>query len=330
MKNYQGYTCPVCHAKLFEDDDVVVCPECGAPHHRDCYAAIGHCAFSDDHGTSRQWTPPKENVREESPHDETKICGKCGRKSAEDTLFCPYCGQPFGQPGKSAGPEAATPPFGQFFPGADPTGFGGAVYDPFGGVNPEEKIEDVPVREVATFVAVNTPRYIPVFKKLSTPKKKRVGWNWSAFLLPECWLFYRKCYKPGLLAAFIAVASGLLTTPFVLAFNNIISRLPEEHYSQQQLIAYFMEHYTEVPSQTILFTIAGIVLMLAVRVIFGLFGDSLYKTHALKKIRIIRKETNDAQRRLQTLKQGSVNLYYALGAYAGVSVLSSFLQSFIS
>ena len=28
--NIEGEQCPVCHAYLFEDDDVVFCPECGA------------------------------------------------------------------------------------------------------------------------------------------------------------------------------------------------------------------------------------------------------------------------------------------------------------
>ena len=32
--------CVVCHAYLFSDDDVVYCPECGAPHHRECYNGI--------------------------------------------------------------------------------------------------------------------------------------------------------------------------------------------------------------------------------------------------------------------------------------------------
>ena len=35
--------CPVCNRKFEEGDDVVYCPECGTPHHRDCYKAVGHC-----------------------------------------------------------------------------------------------------------------------------------------------------------------------------------------------------------------------------------------------------------------------------------------------
>ena len=42
----EGEKCPVCGAYLFDEDDVVFCPECGAPHHRECYNAVGHCALA--------------------------------------------------------------------------------------------------------------------------------------------------------------------------------------------------------------------------------------------------------------------------------------------
>ena len=29
--------CPVCNNTFKEDDDIAVCPECGTPHHRECY-----------------------------------------------------------------------------------------------------------------------------------------------------------------------------------------------------------------------------------------------------------------------------------------------------
>ena len=41
--------CAYCHALLFEEDDVVYCPECGAPHHRDCYNQLGECANKANH-----------------------------------------------------------------------------------------------------------------------------------------------------------------------------------------------------------------------------------------------------------------------------------------
>ena len=42
--------CPVCDKQFKKGDDIVVCPECGAPHHRECYEKVVHCHFADKHG----------------------------------------------------------------------------------------------------------------------------------------------------------------------------------------------------------------------------------------------------------------------------------------
>lgn len=47
---FTEYKCPVCDKQFKKGDDVVVCPECGTPHHRECYEKEGHCHFADRHG----------------------------------------------------------------------------------------------------------------------------------------------------------------------------------------------------------------------------------------------------------------------------------------
>ena len=37
MNKYVNVPCAKCGKPFTEDDDVVVCPDCGAPHHRSCY-----------------------------------------------------------------------------------------------------------------------------------------------------------------------------------------------------------------------------------------------------------------------------------------------------
>ena len=56
----KGISCSLCHAYLFEEDDVVYCPVCGAPHHRDCYNHIGRCALEEFHGTEKQYDKIKK------------------------------------------------------------------------------------------------------------------------------------------------------------------------------------------------------------------------------------------------------------------------------
>ncbi|MEG2081411.1 MAG: RING finger protein [Oscillospiraceae bacterium] len=42
--SYDGEKCPICAKEFTEDDDVVVCPICGTPHHRSCYLNNKDCA----------------------------------------------------------------------------------------------------------------------------------------------------------------------------------------------------------------------------------------------------------------------------------------------
>ena len=39
--------CPACGREINENDLFVVCPECGAPHHKDCWFSLGGCSAKD-------------------------------------------------------------------------------------------------------------------------------------------------------------------------------------------------------------------------------------------------------------------------------------------
>ena len=56
----EGCSCARCKAYLFSEDDIVYCPVCGAPHHRECYNALGHCALEELHGTENEYSMEKE------------------------------------------------------------------------------------------------------------------------------------------------------------------------------------------------------------------------------------------------------------------------------
>lgn len=89
---YTGIKCPVCGIPFRDDDDIVVCPDCGAPYHRHCYEKEGKCLFSDIHGTGKHWTPPAENSAPENSNGDEIMCPACGRENPPDALFCSRCG----------------------------------------------------------------------------------------------------------------------------------------------------------------------------------------------------------------------------------------------
>ncbi|MDR0222067.1 MAG: hypothetical protein LBI38_00815 [Oscillospiraceae bacterium] len=47
---FKGEQCPVCSKRFSDSDDVVVCPECGTPHHRSCHRERNECANASRHG----------------------------------------------------------------------------------------------------------------------------------------------------------------------------------------------------------------------------------------------------------------------------------------
>lgn len=62
MWKYEKATCPVCEKNFTETDDIVVCPDCGTPHHRGCYTALHGCANENRHAGGYEWRLPEENA----------------------------------------------------------------------------------------------------------------------------------------------------------------------------------------------------------------------------------------------------------------------------
>ncbi len=118
MPKYIGQSCVSCQEKFTEQDDIVVCPDCGSPYHRECYKKEGKCISEELHTTGEGWKPqfiipeiPKtvdynsEHIGENhindsneetvgSYHEEyqKKICHVCGNYNDHDDLFCAKCG----------------------------------------------------------------------------------------------------------------------------------------------------------------------------------------------------------------------------------------------
>ncbi len=120
--NYQGVSCPVCNQPFHEGDDIVVCPECGAPHHRSCYKKIGHCALQDQlHSKGLSWENPNDKKPEDpapalTPDENGNVfCPNCGLSCRSDDNYCPNCRFPLKAPQPSAphGRTVVENPFAQ-------------------------------------------------------------------------------------------------------------------------------------------------------------------------------------------------------------------------
>ena len=245
--DYKGLKCSVCGKPFSENDDIVVCPECGAPYHRDCYAKVGKCVYTDRHGTPDAWKPPQHT---EENSGNVRRCPRCGAPNAKNALFCVHCGQPLSDenesprstpfpyqnyqangrnPGNWNNGQNGMPPQGGYPPpnGSIPPDYGFPfAYDPLGGVNPNEPVEDIPAGDLAKFVQGNTQYYIPAFMGLSRFGRNR--FNFSAFFFQGIWMLYRKMYKIG---AIITVLQGTILIAYMFLLKYAVLPLWNKLYA---------------------------------------------------------------------------------------------------
>ncbi len=100
---YKDTACPGCGRMLTENDDIVVCPECATPQHRECYEKENKCVNAHLHGEGYEWknenAPEKPSFlrKKEAPQknggdSENSPCPNCGNMNPKGTKQCSRCG----------------------------------------------------------------------------------------------------------------------------------------------------------------------------------------------------------------------------------------------
>ena len=333
--------CPVCGKAFTAEDDIVVCPVCGAPYHRDCYAKNGKCVYEDRHGTFT-WSPPARNAESENGEEKVKRCPRCGALNAGRALFCEHCGQPFssgpeewgafpfgagpqsGAPGAQGRPGAYPPPPGGYPPppGSFQNGRAPFFYGPANIPDPNEPIDNIPAGEIAKFVQSNTQYYLPVFLNLSRFGKNR--FNFCAFLFPGAWMLYRKLYKIGSIVTAVMfglyIASAWISQRLLLPIYQ--SLFLQTGISGDTLtpsnaqIEKLMELISALPGyQLFLITVPYLIFLVqfALMLVFGFSGNRMYLKHCLSRIAGIHRETDrPAEAAVRLQEEGGVNVSLAV------------------
>ena len=283
-------SCAFCHAYLFEEDDVVYCPVCGAPYHRECYNTVGHCALEELHGTENQYDKLKQKQAEQEKEKQQHF---------EDSQTEQPKYQPFNQP------------------------FGNSVYIDFlGGVPKDYKLdEDVTADDAKNFVLSNTMRYIPKFARLS--KQHKSSWNFMAFFFPCGWFLSRKMCKNGIIAGVFEIISSLLTIPFMhfLVGNDVITSTGQYDFQRIQ------EILPEMSPAIFVAAVAASLLYLSIRIICGIFGDYWYKVHTVNTIKKIKTESDDIETEYR--QKGGVNLFLFFIGIMAVQYIPALIETFI-
>ncbi len=283
MADYTGSRCIVCTEQFKEDDDIVVCPECGTPYHRECYAKSGKCLNTELHRTHRTWKPSSDvgdglggAVGEEN------ICRVCGCVNTQTALFCSRCGNPM--PALERHNEeirekqSAAMNGNPYFGGGEEKNGGGInvrpflinFSDPLCGYNPDEDFDGVRLCELGDYVETNTHYYLPIFKRIKETSRA-ISWNFSAMLFPELYFAYRKMPLVALGAFIVRAVSRLPMYISVLAQGNIMYL--------SELAQNFDLRSTAFQAMNML----SYVLTYALMFFCGSFANRIYYKHSVRK-----------------------------------------------
>lgn len=293
-------SCSACKAYLFEDDDVVHCPVCGAPHHRDCWNALGDCALHEYHGTENQYKPyyEEEPEKTEPQSAQTRTCPFCKEEYSIEEKVCPNCQMP---PIAHSGVHVIS-------------------LDMLGGVPADADLgKGVTAEEARKFVLTNTQRYIPKFAKMAAGFKR--SWNWFAFLFPGVWMLSRKMYKSGTIVTALSVLFTILTLPLLTAIDTSTAT------NTAEMFRIMMEEMPSVSMEIQILSMIGAFADLILRIIVGIMGDSMYHKHTINTISRIKRESEDAV--LDFEKLGGISLLAMMIGYLAQSYLPTILLMFI-
>ncbi len=323
MPSYENEKCPVCGEKFKDGDDIVTCPVCGTPHHRECYNKIGHCANEDKHATGYEFKKtnaspvqkstdevqknapigtyfePKnensqnqvqnQNTSDTEPKSNTKKCVNCGADINKNAPFCNRCGAR--QPMSNGSNVPPAQPFTSSFK----TGY----------ENSDLKIDGENAEDVAGVVRSNVPRFISKFTS-----GKKISWNWGGFIFGPYYLFFRKMYKEG--SIFLAlqlivslVAQGIYAKPYAKLMDFITSNANAitSNGLSGNLLNQFNKIYEQVLPMLIIMTVANLVFHL----IIGLFSDNFYKNKVIKTVKDINQKLDEGSMFEQMMPLGGNN-----------------------
>ena len=315
MTRYTGNHCPVCEQAFTDTDDIVVCPDCGTPYHRDCWKKVGAYMHRSEHAAGFEWQPEIGPEAVKAAHEAT--CPNCGTRNTPGAARCSHCGCPLprseADSADAAKPEEQVPIYAR-----DPSAVNNRSAAPGphietysadreGGIyrreiGPEDTIDGIKAKDWAAYVGRSPMYYLMQFFRMSITNRKAAVCL-SAFLFGPAYLFYRKMWKEGLLTAILTIVLSIPTfIEIISVFNpSLLGAMP----------------LGWLPVAVNVCAVAS----WALNIILGLFAVSWYRREAKKNIDRIYADYPDGEARTDALLQkGGTNLLAAL-LYFGIMLL---------
>ncbi len=317
---YENEKCPACGEIFTENDEAVVCPDCGTPQHRSCYNENGHCVNEHLHEAGFVWeklnNEAKAQAETDTGHDgkaedsDVTVCPDCGAENKKRALVCTNCG------------AVLSPEIREQFEGPKTA----PVFIDGKPVNDKDYIDEeqtVTVKEAACFIQSRKESYIKTFldAKVNNRKPK---FNIAAFFFGPYWFFFRKIYKAGFAFAGVIFAINCFVMSFFMTACGDAMKFFMENYTalaqnpvDEALYSQYIElvikgiesHQTEVTLMIVMN-----ILLIVVNIVAGILANKLYLNHIKTTIA-----------KIKSVVPNPSAYYTYIYAKGGTTILNAFL-----
>lgn len=345
--NFENLNCQHCGKPMHDREDVVVCPVCATPQHRECWMQAGHCANDELHASGYVWQREEKKSAPENKAGAasgSKVCHICGSENPEDSLHCGNCGALFGETKtENTNPTCAYCGTRNDSDARHCKNCGAplTVQGTFFNTNPylknsEFKEDDLiaghRAGDFALFVQASAHRYLRKFRRFADGKK--FSFNFAAFFFAPYWFFYRKLYKAGIffvvLFATVSMMLSGLSTDVSLYSNEFLESYGTFDYENatEEEIAAFEADFEKEAEEFYKKARKPVAIISAVNfgmsLIAALVADRLYYKKVLEDMKAISDTVREENmRKLMITRKGGLS---ALAFAASVLGYNTFIN----
>lgn len=298
---FEDIKCDGCGRTFEKNDDIVVCPVCGTPQHRECWEKAEGCINKDKHAEGFEWKMPETKKAKLMPPSEK---AKSDTEPTPSMVFDENIGRD-------------VPDFNYIVESR--------VQSLAPGISEEQRKEQLcghNLSDVIAFIGNNASSYVNKFRKKEHARKNT--FNFGAFFFCPIWFFFRRLYKEGI----IYLALTLCLTMLMAG--------PSESYMTllDSIMASGMENITEAQYNELMTASAPImlygILNIVIKLIAGLTGDRMYYRYckdSLTQINELKRTADNTELLHFYLKKSSTAFLATLIAMTAYYFLPGLLMS---
>ena len=321
LEKYYGEKCLICSKQFEDNDDIVVCPDCGTPYHRACWQQETKCINEELHLSGQSWAPEAAETAEFSPR-----CARCGFENTAGTHFCGQCGMPLDGNADDAPrpfntvplPESSQDPQNGINGASGSNGQVPPAFTMFGApmdgrtikLTAQSDIDGVKLGDFLEYAGRTSFSMVANFIRFAATKGK-MSFNIAAFFFPELYFFYRKMNKKGIL---LMLTSILLSIPSLLYYGQ----------SGNMGMVLFKTSINLKSKEFLIVTNVCSLLSMLISIICGLFANYWYYSKARNEITEIRSdsEIDDNEAVTKIRNKGGTSIPGVIGAFVAEMLMS--------